>query len=331
MKRELGYFCLVLLIILWTFTLIDKAEWLLRTPNQTSHETILMTVLTMDRSKRNFNSSMNMNRDQQQQHYIYATINSFFNSSFKTNNFEVSELHLMLGSPDEDYVNMLETNSSYSKNLIIHKLTPKEKLIWQQLHGKPRATFNYLRALEALTLHQQDESAFSRHLSKSYDDTKGVLILEDDIIFRERFEKRLLETIKEIEQRGFTRFAVNCYVVEWSRYYRSLRPSGVHFYRSWGFCCTQCMYFSKEAAHIISKDFSNLLYQSHISHVGYDILLDDLQNQGKFIIFNMKEPIVQHVGEVSSGLSNNLDFHQGKWNVNWQSNRSHYLKFDLNT
>jgi hypothetical protein len=315
---------------------------------------ILMTMLTVNRyqfrSNTSFPVSANQPRQQQQQqqkqqeqHYLYATINNLLSTSSK----QLPRLHLILGNMNEEYIRPLEA-APFSNHLVIHRLDPVEQQSWQGLHDKGRATFNYLRALRLLDSQKLeiqssatvvpdntsvDHLHHDRHSSNVDNENhlyRGVLVLEDDLIFRDDFETRLHQTIDEIEQQGFTHFAVNCYVVEWSRCYRVQRPSGLHYDRSWGFCCTQCMYFSRDAAKVVSDALSKLLHQRHTSHIGYDILLDDLQSQGKFIIFNMKNPIVQHIGEQSTGLASTPHLHQGRWRIPWQSNRSHYIKFDLN-
>ena len=307
---------------------------------------ILMSMLTVNRHqfRSNTNFSMAVNQhgyQQQEQHYLYATINNLLSTSSK----KLSRLHLVLGNMDEEYIKPLVT-TPFSDHLVIHRLDPGERQIWQGLSAKSRATFNYLRALRLLDSQKLEARPLTTIISNHTDVDqphhghsnngnnenhfhRGVLILEDDLIFRDNFETRLRETIDEIEQQGFTYFAINCYVVEWSRCYRVLRPSGTYYDRSWGFCCTQCMYFSRNAAKVISDAFSSFLFYRNISHIGYDILLDDLQSQGRFIIFNMKHPIVQHIGEQSSGLASTPNLHQGKWRVSWQSNRSHYIKYDL--
>ncbi len=114
--------------------------------------------------------------------YIHDTLASLWASGGLVG--RLPPVRLYVGTADSEYVERYASDP----RLIIY---PLDEELWAEIaewHVKRRLSFNRLRAL----------------CSPLPDEARGLLFLEDDIVFREQFVDRLCATIDELEATGVT-------------------------------------------------------------------------------------------------------------------------------
>lgn len=193
-------------------------------------------------------------------------------------------VQLIIGSPDVAYLGELETNR------FIEVVAPSQQE-WGQINDREihhRASWNYWRCL---TL-----GAKSRI-------RRGLLVFEDDVLPAHGWERHFHETADQIEAEYGDRWLLSLYAshrfsCEGSNAYYTNYPTHV-------FCCTQAMYFPDK----IRAGFARFLKKYGVDsfHAPYDLLLRAYLIVEEVPVFVTTPSLVQHIGEVSTGLG---PFHQ---------------------
>jgi hypothetical protein len=228
------------------------------------------------------------------ENYLATTLANLFAAldfAVENANATFSKINLVLGSRNTN-------NVKYYRHLSdIYKLNMASAQSYRAIAANPirvRHSWNYLRALETLESGKQ-----------------GILILEDDVITRQDMFIRLYSTLHEIQ--NTTRLGavvINCYVrhrsVEWNE-----GPRGVTFYRSLMFDSSQCLFFTPKAVSIYKKALQ--IHVNKKENRPHEALLQGLDRANRLFIFNMRDPLVQHIGKRGTGLGHR--FHKGEWRI----------------
>lgn len=218
--------------------------------------------------------------------YIHQTLASMFVSDDLVR--RTGEVLLLIGNEADDYL----SNYLHHTHLRIMSLTRAQRQQFSALNelqdklspldsNRQRFNFNFIRSLRL---------PLSGKL--------GVLSCEDDVIFRENFLQSLLAAIHEVEEGH----GISEYMLSLSQYYDFERDSnaylGKHFCRySRPFYGTQAVFFPTSVA----AKFADYVDENGI---GEGLRAGDIL-AGEFFkdtTFSTVRPLVQHIGEVSTGL-----------------------------
>ena len=173
----------------------------------------------------------------------------------------------------------------YLKNIKIHYLTEEQNKAEELRNKHARFCFNYHRCLNV-------------DLSKY----KGVIVLEDDVIVREKFVERLLDCLNEMDPRVqefvLTLCMKNSRVNQSSSYKRGIYYSS---YPANYFYGTQGVYYAKTAPFVakILKD-EGFDCENAPKKPG-DLLIKDYV-VAKQNLYSTKFDLVDHIGAISTGL-----------------------------
>lgn len=183
------------------------------------------------------------------------------------------EIHIMIGGMDSFYLD----NIKHHTNIYIHPLDTKKIKGWNRKERNWKGGWNYLRCLNAST-------------------EEGVLIIEDDVVFSHKLWSKFQETLSQIEKQ----FPGEQYLLDLYARFPGQKPEKGILYskKTKSFCCTQCMYYTKEAAAAVYKElYSNL---QGVRKWGYDISIKHLLHKKEFPMFNSYPSLAQHIGITSS-------------------------------
>lgn len=198
---------------------------------------------------------------------------------------DLRKVHLVLGSPDTRHVDEL----THHGQLAVHRMSGQD---WQKIKDwrvHQRLAFNYWRCL---TLPDPGPA--------------GVCICEDDIIFRDGFVTKLLQTINEMRADGLHRYLLAAYshydyAADSSRrrgrYYCSYNAS-THY----GNCC---IFFSPATR----TGAAEAIYRRSVDpyESPADLVLGDygesIWQQGTGGMYQTVCSLAQHIGRVSGGTS----------------------------
>ncbi len=189
-------------------------------------------------------------------------------------------LRLVVGSPDCEYLRR------YRENPFIEIIQPpsSEWAHFQNCVVHQRAAWNYWRTLNLDT----------RNLYR-----QGMIVFEDDIIPARKWEGRLFEIIDQIESHHITKYILALY----DSLVGLPKPLNNVYYTQYPvqlFYGTQAIYYPEA----IRIDFLNYLKVNGVDNfrIPYDHLLKEFAEEIKVPIFAASPCLVQHIGEISTGL-----------------------------
>lgn len=191
-------------------------------------------------------------------------------------------LRLFVGAPESEYLKRYEENPFIQ----IIEAPPIEWERFRECGIHQRAAWNYWRALSA---------GRSRLFSK------GLLVLEDDVIPTGDWEHRLYRVIEQVETCQPDPYILALYAPEEA--HLSEPENGKLFvsYPASSFFGTQAIYYPEA----VRQGFSTCLHENALvtfrNH--YDFLLRDYAEQEKVPMFAAIPCLFQHIGEVSTGLA----------------------------
>jgi hypothetical protein len=191
-------------------------------------------------------------------------------------------MRLVVGSPHYDYLKRYRDKS----RMEIIGVAPED---WEHFKDRPvphRASWNYWRCF----VHGVRPGA-----------RKGLLIFEDDVLPAKGWEKRLCETIEQIEAEYGEQYVLALYTA----YTKLSKPrcAGQYYstYPSHTFANTQAMYYPEP----IRLAFGEYLKREGVDtfRLHYDQLMAEYLNSMGTPLLVTTPCLVQHIGEVSTGLS----------------------------
>lgn len=145
-----------------------------------------------------------------------------------------------------------------------------------------RASYNYWRALQCMASGSQ-----------------GIIVCEDDIVFRDGWLRMLLEALNEMCEDGITAPIVSLYSPH-DHENDSLRRG--RFYSSYfasSFYGTQSMFFSADQLSAISRVV--LSESARTFRLPYDLAISGYCTEQQNL-YTTRHSLVQHIGRVSTGL-----------------------------
>jgi hypothetical protein len=192
-------------------------------------------------------------------------------------------IRLIVGSPSYSYLERYRGNS----NVEIIGVDPTE---WDRLKGcavQYRASWNYWRCF-----------VYGVPSSRR---KKGLLILEDDVIPAKGWEKRLYETIEQIEAEYGGEYVLSLYTYLKGLSRNALPGRYCARYPARSFGGTQAMYYPEP----IRVAFSEYLKNEGVNvyRMPYDWLLSEYLGLTGIPLFVTTPCLYQHVGGVTTGLS----------------------------
>ncbi|MBV9124101.1 MAG: hypothetical protein JO112_12145 [Planctomycetes bacterium] len=147
------------------------------------------------------------------------------------------------------------------------------------------------------SIHRRACHNYYRCLSVPLSEGQGLVVCEDDVVFRDLFVQRLRETVGEMHAHGLEKYALALFAT----YDFEEEPS---FYRGtlycsygWPFYGTQCMYFPA----MVAREIADFVREHGVEtpEAPYDILLSRLYGDRMYACCRA---LAQHIGEVSTGL-----------------------------
>lgn len=168
----------------------------------------------------------------------------------------------------------------------------------------PRFSVALLSAVEAhrvnnVRLHQRACNNFLRSLTLPTRGYRGLIICEDDLIFRPAWISKLCDSLNEMDQDGLTDFVLSAYS-SYDHEQPSLRRG--KFYSSYyaaSFYGSQCLFFTASQVKPIASRVWNRGASTFCEP--YDILVNEHCTEAQNL-YATRFPLVQHVGFKSTGL-----------------------------
>ncbi len=208
--------------------------------------------------------------------YIHKTLGSIFASGAEI--YKVPPCDLIVDTSDINYLEMYQNLAGVK----LHYLSATEEADQKQRYICSRFCYGYWRCL-------------------SLPVRGGLLVLEDDVIVRDRFLRCLLDSVNEIEDvHGITRYVLAVH----SRTDLTQTPCfhrGKYFvaYPAGSFCGTQGMYYPSS----IIPELRDFLFQHGVEHYRLpgDLLIREVV-EAQQNIYKTAWDLVEHIGDVSTGL-----------------------------
>lgn len=203
------------------------------------------------------------------QGYVHKLIESLFCSDY-INEYK-GILHLYVGCKNSTWLSQY----SESRFIRIHELTEDEYEGIEKDHRNIRFNKKYVQCMRELGNQET-----------------GLLIAEDDVIFRSNWYHCLLDTLDEMKTKGLQDFILACYYADGV----ALNRIGRTFwsYSPNSFFGTQLVYYQR----IPGQEFANYLHASVHTHRPADLRLSEFCTINNNI-FATSKSLVQHIGDVS--------------------------------
>lgn len=221
-------------------------------------ESLTLAIATVDRSPE----------------YIHKTLASLFAADPLVH--RLTCVHLMVGTSNASYLD----DYRHHAGLSIRPVDSSEHSIVQEWDIRRRYCHNYHRCL-----------------SLNVVDGGGICICEDDIVFRDSFLERLIDTVDEIEHADIVDYGLALT----SAYDFEDDPSlycGARFCKyGYGFYGTQCMYFPKGSMCRLREYIFEHGVQTYTQPV--DLLIKALYGER---MYACPRALANHIGSVSTGL-----------------------------
>lgn len=209
--------------------------------------------------------------------YIFQTLSGLFLCDLLAH--RLREICIIVGSDDTTFLNPIK----HHPKIRVVPMTTDE---WSDMNNFPvyrRGCFNFVRALKA-----------------PQSDYKGLLFCEEDVIFREGFIGKLLQTLNEMRLRKLENFVLSCYSPHDHEANKSLRR-GQYFssYYADSFYGTQSIFFPANETLSILKDIR--LHGAECYEEPYDLLVKRYCVV-KQHLYTTRFSIVQHISEQTTEL-----------------------------
>jgi hypothetical protein len=154
--------------------------------------------------------------------------------------------------------------------------------------------------METLGLHRRASNNFVRALRAAPSSARGVIICEDDIVFRNGFLGHLIESLNELQENGWTNFILSAYSPH--NHDKDAMPFPARFVRCYDpdrFYGTQCVFLPVP----IARALADYIYARGVEakDAPYDLLLGNYAKAAANL-FATRCSLVQHVGTTSTGL-----------------------------
>jgi hypothetical protein len=214
-----------------------------------------------------------VNRDPQ---YIHKTLASMFAADDWVK--RTGEVLLLPGCEDIDYL----ADYLHHEGLRVIPLTSEEAATLAQItRKKSRAAFNRCRSLRI-----------------PLEGKLGVLVVEDDVIFRDHFVRRLLATVEEMEQgRGLRDYALALFSIHDLEMFPEMRRGARFCSYAAPFSATQGIYYPATVTEKLAQHVEDHAIRTY--RLPGDLLVGEFM-RGR--IYATPRFLVQHIGEVSTGL-----------------------------
>lgn len=203
------------------------------------------------------------------QGYVHKLIESLFCSDY-INEYR-GTLHLYVGCKDSLWISQY----AESRSICIHEMVEDAYAGSETEHRNIRFNKKYIQCLRELG-----------------DQDSGILVAEDDTIFRSNWYHCLIDTLSEMTDKGFHDFILSCYYADGV----ALNRLGRTFwsYNPHSFFGTQLVYYQR----MPGQEFANYLHASLHTHRPADLRLSEFCTIHKNL-FATSRSLVQHVGDVS--------------------------------
>lgn len=222
--------------------------------------------------------------------WVFTTLTSLLLVSVEEN--VKPEIHIMVGGVDSHYLD----NVKHHSNVYIHPLTGVEQGVWARKERNWRGGWNYVRCLNMTR-----QTAAGR--------SQGVIIVEDDVVFANHFWSTFQAQRKRILS-DLTPSTTAEYVLDlYARFSKAPKDKNrLYTQKVRSFCCTQCMYYTPQAADAIQHELRTNL--KRVTHWGYDMSVKHVLQRKELPMFNSYPALAQHIGIHSSIGS--FGFHRSK-------------------
>ena len=223
---------------------------------------ITMAIMTNDRSPQ----------------YVYQTLASLFAADPLVQ--QVARIYLVVDAADASYLG----DVTQCSKLTILPMRPEEWKGTQQFSLRQRACHNYYRCLTV-----------------PVGESRGLLICEDDVVFRDGFLSKMIDALNEMEHHRLESFVLAGYAPYDFEAHDALRR-GLFYcsYPAAWFYGTQCVFYSRSVLPAVTEcvyDFGVAVHEEP-----YDWLIkrycDKAQN-----LYATRRGIAQHTGRVTTGLA----------------------------
>lgn len=203
--------------------------------------------------------------------YIHQTL-EYLGKGFRAN--------LVVGSPESSYLDRYRGHHGIIETPVSEWDKIKDADVGQ------RAAWNYLRCLTMV----------------SSEDSKGILILEDDVKPMNNWQDRFSRTLKEAEEKLGDGFILSLYCPHSLPMHIALAGGHCAGYPAQAFYGTQAMYFPNTVRILVSEAIKT--YSVDSFKMPYDISIKVLAHALKIPMVASIPSIFQHVGYSTSGLGN---------------------------
>ena len=211
--------------------------------------------------------------------YIHQTLASMFAADETVH--RVRHVWIMVGQEDTAYLDRY----SHHQRITVCPLSPDEAKMVAEWNIHRRFNHNYHRCLSVL---QRESEALSR----------GIVICEDDIIFRDKFLTRLLVTIHEMESDYSLRdYALALFSAHDFENDRSFYRGRLHCSYGYPFYGTQCMYYPRGTSDTLAAFID--AHGVQVCEEPGDLLVKRLYGNR---MYACPRALAQHIGTVSTGL-----------------------------
>ena len=207
--------------------------------------------------------------------YIHQTLASLFAADPDVH--RLGTIHVMVGSTDASYLRRY----GHHERLNIVPLTPAEGEEIRDWHVHRKFCHNYHRCLTVPMVRK-----------------RGIIVCEDDIMLRDHFVSRLLDTIWEMEvEHGLKRYALALFSSHDFENDNSFYRGRLYCSYGYPFFGTQCMYYPRECA----AEIAPFLLERGVKtcEAPGDLLVKQVYGDKMYACCR---GLAQHVGDVSTGL-----------------------------
>lgn len=210
--------------------------------------------------------------------YVHQMLASLFTTGDAI--YQFPPVQVMIGSPKFDYL-----NGYLSRPQLVFDAISEEQFQWMEnWQVQQRMLYNYSRCL-------------GMHLA----DADGLLVIEDDIIFRDSFFDLLNEALDEVEAEhnryvfaAYNGFDPRLPIMQRRTNKLTVECPHLEYYG------TQCCYFPSQ---IVREVWANLAVGGCYYERPADFMLSHLMMRLKIPICTPRLSLVQHIGEISTGCA----------------------------
>lgn len=203
------------------------------------------------------------------QGYVHKLIESLFCSDY-INEYK-GILHLYVGCKDYKYLSQYAESSF----ICMHTMSEEECVGLDAEHRNIRFNKKYIQCIRELG-----------------DQDRGILVAEDDIIFRQNWYHCLLDTIDEMKIKGYKDYVLSCYYGDGVAVSRLGRTVWAYYPHS--FFGTQLVYYQR----MPGQEFANYLHAGIKNPRPTDLKLAEFCTINANL-YATNRSLVQHIGDIS--------------------------------